>query len=313
LISKKDKDGLENEMRREKNPDLGIRTLINGGSALLIALFIFIAHDLVFRWIFASAVAAIAAIAVWEYDRLVKQKGMSPAVSLSVISVILYIFAAFIKTQGPYQHFPSLWANGPEIILAMAFFGCFVYFAIVGKPPISHIATSFFGIIYVGVPLGLFVRVMYFFTFGGNSDPYLEGSWWIIFLLAVTKSADIGGYFVGSYFGKRKLALKLSPNKTLEGALGGLLVSICVSLLICYLGKNYGEVFKKFTYTQALGVGALIGILGQIGDLAESFLKRDAAVKDSNTIPGVGGILDMIDSLLFTAPVVYIFLRIIYT
>jgi phosphatidate cytidylyltransferase len=293
--------------------DLGVRTLINGLSAIVIALLIFLGQIGPLRWVFALAVAAISAIAVWEYDQIVKKKGLFPAFFLSIATVILYVFAVFFKTQGPHAHFASLWAHAPEIILGIAFFGCFVYFAVVGKPPITNIATTFLGIVYIGVPLGLFVRVMFFFTFNGMDDPYMQGSWWIIYLVAVTKSADIGGYFVGSHFGKRKLALKLSPNKTLEGALGGLLASMLISLFICFLGKKMGHIFEEFSYAQSLSLGVVIGVLGQIGDLAESFLKRDAEVKDSNTIPGVGGILDMIDSLLFTAPVVYIFLRIIYT
>lgn len=300
-------------MNRGKSHDLGIRTLINGLSAVLIALLIFLAHYPALRWMFAAAVALIAATAIWEYDALVRKKGLSPAVTLSVVTVILYVFSVFIKTQGPYQILSSFWAHTPEIVLAIAFFSCFVHFAVVGLPPITHIATTFFGIVYIAVPLGLFVRVMYFFSYNGILDPFFEGSWWIIYLIAVTKSADIGGYFIGSAFGRRKLALKLSPKKTLEGALGGLIVSTLMSLWICFLGKEYGEVFKGFSYLQSIWIGALIGIVGQIGDLAESFLKRDAGVKDSNTLPGVGGVLDMIDSLLFTAPIVYIFLRIIYT
>jgi phosphatidate cytidylyltransferase len=291
--------------------DLGVRTLINSLSALLAALIIFLAGIPHLRWLFTLAIAAVGATAIWEYAQLVKKKGHFPAVTLSIVTVILYIFAVFLKTQRPSPYFSSLWTTAPEILLGLAFFGCFVYFAVVGKPPITNIATTFFGILYIGVPLGLFIRIIYFFTFEG--DPRLEGSWWIIYLIAVTKSADIGGYFVGRYFGKRKLALKLSPNKTLEGGVGGLCISILMSLFLCFLGKKIGYVFKGFSYLQALWLGAVIGILGQIGDLAESFLKRDAGVKDSNTIPGVGGVLDMIDALLFTSPVVYMFLRIIYT
>lgn len=290
-----------------------MRTLINGLSAVLIGFFIFLAHHNALRWVFAAAVATIAATAVWEYDQLVKKKGLFPAVILSLAAVIFYVFAVFFKTQGPHNHLFSLWPYAPEIILGIALFGCFIYFVVVGKPPIANIATSFLGIVYVGVPMGLIVKIMYFFTFDGKPDPHAQGSWWIIYLIAVTKSADIGGYIVGSLFGKRKLALKLSPNKTLEGALGGLLVSCLVSILIVFLGKKFGAVFEQLSYVLALLIGLIIGILGQLGDLAESFLKRDAGVKDSNTIPGVGGVLDMVDSLLFTAPVVYLFLRIIYT
>jgi len=296
-----------------KAKDLAQRTVINGLSAILIALFIFLAEVSALRWIFTAAVAAISATAVWEYDQLLKKKALNPATALSMVAAVLYVFAVFVKTQGPYPFLPALWPHAPEIILALAFFGCFVHFTVITKSPLFNISTTFLGIVYIGVPLGLFVRVMYFFTFGKMEDPQLQGSWWIVYLIAVTKSADIGGYFIGSYFGKRKLAHRLSPNKTLEGALGGLLASTLMSLFICFLGKKVGHVFEEFSYIQSIWLGALVGVLGQIGDLAESLLKRDAGVKDSNTIPGVGGILDMVDSLLFTAPVVYIFLRIVYT
>lgn len=293
---------------QRKNSDLRVRTFINGFSALLIALFIFIGHFAPLRSIFTAAVAVIGAVTVWEFDQLVKKKGIAPAVFLSICAVVLYIFAIFFETQNALLFLPS----APEIVLWAAFLGCFIHFVLAGKSPITHIATTFLGIVYIAVPLGLIVRVMYFFTLGGKEDLHFEGSWWIIYLIAVTKSVDVGGYFVGNYFGKRKLALKLSPNKTLEGAWGGLVAALFMSVVICFFGKNYGHIFEKFSYWQALGLGMCMGVLGLLGDLAESFLKRDAHTKDSNSIPGVGGILDMIDSLLFTAPAVYIFLRIVY-
>lgn len=296
-----------------KANDLAQRTVINGVSAVLIALLIFFAEFGGFRWVFTAAVAAISATAIWEYNQLLKKKALNPATALSIAAAILYVFAVFMKTQGPFPFLTAFWAHSPEIILALAFFGCFVHFTVISKSPIVNISSTFLGIVYIGIPLGLFVRVMYFFTFGGMEDPHLQGSWWIVYLIAVTKSADIGGYFIGSYFGKRKLAHRLSPNKTLEGAIGGLVASMLISLFLCFLGKKVGHVFEGFSYIQSLWLGALVGVLGQIGDLAESLLKRDAGVKDSNTIPAVGGILDMIDSLLFTAPVVYIFLRVVYT
>lgn len=296
-----------------KNHDLRIRTLINGFSTLVIAFLIFVAEIHYLRWLFATAVAGLAATAVWEFDQILKKKEIVPAVLLSMLSVIVYVFAVFIKTQGPYEHLSTFWEHTPEIVLCLAFFGCFLFSAFLKLSPITHVSTTFFGILYIGIPLGLFVRIIFFFIYDGKPDPYFEGSWWIIYLIAVTKSADIGGFFIGRKFGRRKLAYKLSPNKTLEGAIGGLIFSICISLFICFLGKQFGHVFEKFSYVSALWLGCIIGLFGQIGDLAESFFKRDALVKDSNTIPGVGGILDMIDSLLFTAPIVYIFLRIFYT
>ncbi|MFZ0564657.1 MAG: phosphatidate cytidylyltransferase [Chlamydiales bacterium] len=295
---------------RPQQLDLAYRFLINGLTAFLVAIFIFFGIYYPFRWIFAAAASAIAAVALWEYGQLVKKKELHPAIALGIVAMILYIFAIFVKTQDFFSLWEPFWHQLPEIILGLTFLSCFIYFFIVGKSPITNISTTFFGIIYIGIPLGTIIRILYLFTFlGMEVNPYM-GTWWIIYLFLVTKSGDVGGYFFGRYLGKRKLAVNLSPNKTLEGSLGALLASTVVSLLLCVLART---VFEKFTYIQSLWLGILIGVLGQVGDLAESFLKRDANVKDSNTIPGVGGILDMVDSLLFTAPVVYIFLRILYT
>ena len=299
-------------MSEKKKGDLRYRIPILTVSAILTACFIFVGAYHPLRWLFTAAAAGIASIALVEYYMLVRQKGYAPAITLGIVATVLYVFALFFKTQGPHAHWEALWQKMPEIILALAFFGCFVRFAWSGKDPIVNIATSFLGIVYLAVPFGLLVRIMYFFMFDGSADPHFQGSWWIIYLIAVTKSADMGGYFIGRFAGKRKLAFKISPNKTLEGALGGLISSILMSLLICYLGKRYGHVFVGFSYMSSIGLGILVGLAGQIGDLAESLLKRDADVKDSNTLPGVGGILDMTDSILFTSPVVYIFLRVLY-
>lgn len=291
--------------------DLKVRTFINGGSAIVLTILICFGHLSGFNWLFATVVAGIGAIAIWEYCQLLKQKQLFPAVSLSVAGVVLYVYANFFKILGNQSDF-AVWFYLPEIVLGAFFLSCFIFYIIVAEPPIINISTCFFGMFYIGVPLGFFLNTMYFFKLNPQSTGHLEGSWWIIFLLLVTKSSDIGGYFFGSHFGKRKLALKLSPNKTLEGALGGLFVSVLVGLMICFLGKEYGSVFERVTYWQAILIGLTVGCLGQVGDLAESFLKRDAKVKDSNSIPGVGGILDMIDSLLFTTPLVYLFLKITY-
>jgi phosphatidate cytidylyltransferase len=299
-------------MNPVKHHDLGIRTLINGVSAVLVALFIFLVHYPPLQWMFAVAVALITVLAIWEYHGLIKKKGLSSAIYLSLITSAAYIVCVFFKLQGSLVGGAVWWKVAPEIVLALTILGSFVCCAYLGLAPITYVATTFFGLIYIAVPLGLMIQVLFFFRDSRLANPLLEGSWWLIYLIAVTKSADIGAYFIGRTFGRRRLSLKLSPKKTLEGALGGLIASISVSFGICYLGKH-NQVFAEFSYLMALGMGVLIGIVGQLGDLAESFLKRDAGVKDSNTLPGVGGILDIIDSLLFTTPLVYIFLRISYT
>jgi phosphatidate cytidylyltransferase len=119
--------------------------------------------------------------------------------------------------------------------------------------------------------------------------------------LIITKLGDIGAFLIGSKWGRKILMPRISPKKTVEGALGGLLFSV--------LGGLACQPFLPFGPGQLIFISAGLGVLGQLGDLSESLLKRDCQVKDSgNVFPGMGGTLDAIDSLLFTAPVFYFIL-----
>jgi phosphatidate cytidylyltransferase len=131
-----------------------------------------------------------------------------------------------------------------------------------------------------------------------------DGRQWIFMTLIVIMSCDTFAYFVGSRIGKRKLYPAVSPNKSIEGALGGLVGSLVAIMIV------------KFTFLPILGffdamlIGLLLGVMGQLGDLFESLLKRACQVKDSGSmIPGHGGMLDRLDSLLFAFPVVYYIAR----
>jgi phosphatidate cytidylyltransferase len=119
-------------------------------------------------------------------------------------------------------------------------------------------------------------------------------------ILLITKLGDIGAYLIGVRFGKTPLMPRISPKKTMEGAIGGLFFSV--------LGALIGNHFLHFSYIHIIALGLIFGVIGQLGDLSESLIKRDCEVKDSGKVlPGMGGILDEIDSLLFTAPVFYFY------
>lgn len=303
---------MDTKNSKSKLGDLFSRTLTSICSCAILAILIFFAEYRFFRPIFTAAVAFISSMALWEYYQLAKKKQVLPAVIIGIVTAVLYCLAVFIKTGAAFDISYAIWKNIPTLILGLSFFCCFVYFAIKKKNVIINLAVTFFGIVYIVLPLGLFITIIYFFISKGDAHPHFEGSFWFLYLIATTKVADMGGYFIGRMFGRRKLALKLSPNKTLEGAIGGLLASICMSLILVWIGKTVGGFFEGVGYFTAVYLGLLIGIFGQIGDLAESLLKRDVAVKDSNHLPGVGGILDMCDSLIFAAPIVYTFLIIHY-
>lgn len=126
------------------------------------------------------------------------------------------------------------------------------------------------------------------------------GVQWLIVIMLIVMTNDSAAYYCGSAFGKHRLYPQVSPKKSIEGALGGLVGSICGTLLAKF------TFFQQLSIADCLLTAVIIGIIGQIGDLFESLLKRSFGVKDSGTIiPGHGGILDRLDSIIFAAPVTY--------
>jgi len=156
---------------------------------------------------------------------------------------------------------------------------------------IVDISTTLFGIMYVSWFMSFLIKIR--FLPGGAG--YLAS------ILLITKLGDIGAYLFGSRFGKTPLMPHVSPKKTVEGAIAGLVCSVIGALL--------SRPFLHFNYIHLALLGIWLGALGQLGDLSESLLKRDCEVKDSGKIlPGMGGMLDELDSLLFVAPVFYFYL-----
>jgi len=130
------------------------------------------------------------------------------------------------------------------------------------------------------------------------------GAQWVFYIALIVKGGDAGAYFVGKKYGRIKLIEHISPNKSVEGAIGGLATTVILSMLSSmYLP---GVPFYHF-----LVLGVLIGVISQLGDLAESLIKRDAGVKDSGNLPGLGGLLDVMDSLLLTVPFVYYYVTVL--
>ena len=149
------------------------------------------------------------------------------------------------------------------------------------------------GVFYVGWLLG-HVILLRNFNDGANL---------IFYVFLVTWSCDAGAYYVGKQWGKRALASRVSPNKTVEGAIGGLAVGLAASLVA------HWWFLPEISIRDSVVLGFLLPVLGQIGDLIESVLKRSAGVKDSGRLlPAHGGILDKVDSLIFTAPTFYYYL-----
>ena len=168
--------------------------------------------------------------------------------------------------------------------------------------PLETIAGTLMGVIYIALLLSFFAKLL--FVWGDKTGRLL-----ILYLVFVVKFSDMGAYFIGCSFGRHKLIPRISPAKTWEGFFGGLLSSVGVSVLFFLLAGDRMENLA-FHLSDALILGVLLGAIGTVSDLTESLFKRGAGVKDSGRmILGMGGILDVIDSLLFSAPALYVYAR----
>ena len=253
----------------------------------------FIMGTIVMLCIMAGGLALLGLLAVIlafvskEYVRILNHKGFYP--SLNVIYVTEAVLAAIVY----FERFDLVAAT-----LTICSMASFMWVLFVGRQPyIANVATTLFGMVYCGwFPLHLiFFRNL-------HNEQYDSGLGFVILMLISIIATDVGCYYAGRHFGKHKLSPTVSPNKTIEGSVGGAIASVVFAEIIgCYLGIGW---------FMSLIAGLLCTIFAQIGDLCESLLKRDAGVKDSgDTLPGHGGFLDRTDSFAFTIPVVYYFFK----
>jgi phosphatidate cytidylyltransferase len=164
------------------------------------------------------------------------------------------------------------------------------------RQSLTDSAVVVFGVLYIGLTLGCLLLT--------RSLP--GGEWLIFFVFLVTWAGDTGAYYAGMSLGRTPLAPVISPNKTIEGLAGGLILAI----LVAFLARAW--FLSTFSVTDCLVIGTLLTAAGVLGDLTESMLKRSAGVKDSSgLIPAHGGMLDRLDSLLFTAPVFYYYVTVV--
>jgi phosphatidate cytidylyltransferase len=260
------------------------RTITGFVIAILIILSIFFPP---LHWIMTILLIAAACKASEEYYNLVEIKELR-------FSIISFLFTSALLIDAikyNLQHFLEI------VLTTTALAGARLIFNKNVKGSMGGAAAIMFGGLYIGLPIALGLMIL--------KKP--EGYFILGFLLAVNFFTDIGAYVIGSHFGRHKLCPHISPRKTVEGAIGGFFFAIGAAL-VCFL---IFFLMKKplFTIAEILGLGAFFGIASQLGDLVESIFKRDAGVKDSGKIlPGHGGALDRMDSLLFTLPLMYLYL-----
>jgi len=247
------------------------------------------------EWIFALAILILTLLAWHEFCKMLQNKQIKVFYSFGMIVNVCILGCAWL---GNAQEFAVLlFVTMIAMLMKMVFSGT--------KFTALDAAFSLLGICYIGMSFShlLLLRdsmnALHIMTLWGNLP---AGAAYVWLAFVGTWASDTFAYFVGSYLGKHKLCPGISPNKTIEGALGGVLGSTLVVTLL-------GSVFT-LPVSHSMLMGLLVGIAAPLGDLVESAIKRFSDVKDSGHIlPGHGGILDRFDSILFTAPVVYYYLH----
>ncbi len=236
---------------------------------------------------FTALVMAAAAFGQYEFYRMARARGFHPNAALGAALGVLVILGVYHGA-----------AKGPALVLALTGAVLLVLAARLFSPrpvegAIEDIASTLLGVVYVAL----------LFAFQVAVRTVYDGKQWLVFLYFVIWASDIGAYAVGIPFGRHRLYEKISPKKSIEG-LGGALAASAGMAALCRLWF-----MPPVGAGEAVVLGLVLAAAGTVGDLAESLLKRAAGVKDSGGIvPGHGGILDRMDSMLFAAPVLYFYL-----
>jgi phosphatidate cytidylyltransferase len=254
----------------------------------------------------------ITALAQYEFYAMLDKAGLPVFRVVGMLSGAAVISATFWTIGPQAKHLAAGYRWENLVVLATLMIVFIRQFPQKhNKQPIITIAVTLLGVWYVAFLMNYLTRLAFGWRDAGMMHSVGDtGRMMILYLVAVVKMSDVGAFFTGRSLGRHKLSPRLSPKKTIEGLAGGVVCSVVVSLLFFWLTDGaLGRI--QFGLIDAIALGIILPIVGVFGDLFESLLKRAAGMKDSGTlIPGMGGVLDVLDSLLFGAPVLYAYVSV---
>jgi phosphatidate cytidylyltransferase len=277
-----------------------LSTIVLWSVALVIA---FSGYELAFHLL----ICLFGLVALWEFYGMLDHKGLP---NFKIVGMI----CGAVMLAGSFYYFSRMGpARSYDFELAVLLFFLLTVFtrqmfaALRDDEPLQTMAYTLFGLLYVLWLFNFMTKIVYLIPRSSNGA--VMGQFYCLYLIVVTKFSDMGAYLVGSVIGRHQMIPHISPKKTWEGFAGALGLSLLASLALYRLMPGH---LSMLNWTHATVLGLLLGFAAVVGDLAESIIKRSTGVKDSgNFLPGIGGALDLVDSLLFTAPLLFFYLRLV--
>ena len=264
---------------------------------------LFSSNKLVSDYVFLVVMIVLAAAGLAEFYGLAARRGLACFQGCGIFGGVLLMAGTFFNLTGHIgtQGSPARVNDFETGFLILFVLGLCLrqFFSRSNTAGILAISTTLFGLMYVPWLLNFIQKINFF--------PGVDGHYYLLYFVLITKFSDTGAYSVGSLIGKHKMIPRISPGKTWEGFAGAILVATAASLIFLHF---FGGKMAGMNWKHGIALAVLLSVSAVVGDLIESLFKREAGVKDSGRFfPGIGGILDLLDSLLFNAPIMYLYLR----
>jgi len=260
-----------------------------------------------YEFAFYALICVFGLIALWEFYRMLDHRGLPNFKITAMICGAVMLVGSFyyFAKMGPARSYD--FEVAVLVFFLLTVFARQMFARLRDDEPLQTMAYTLFGLLYVLWLFNFMTKIVYLMP--RSSSGAVTGQFYCLYLIAVTKFSDMGAYLVGSAVGRRLMIPHISAKKTWEGFFGALAFALLASLVLFKLMPGH---LAALNWTHATVLGLLLGFAAVVGDLAESIIKRSTGVKDSgNLLPGIGGALDLLDSLLFTAPLLFFYLRLV--
>jgi len=256
---------------------------------------------------FYALICVFGLIALWEFYGMLDHRSLPNFKVTGMICGTVMLVGSFyyFAKIGPAQSYD--FETAVLLFFLLTVFARQMFARLRHDEPLQTMAYTLFGLLYVLWLFNFITKIVY--VMPRSSSGAVTGQFYVLYLIAVTKFSDMGAYLTGSVIGRHLMIPHISAKKTWEGFFGALVFALLCSLALFKLMPGH---LSALSWTHATILGLLLGFAAVIGDLAESIIKRSTGVKDSgNLLPGIGGALDLLDSLLFTAPLLFFYLRLV--